>query len=957
VLATLAPLGMAALIWFVTGSAFALIFAVLSPVIAVASMFDMRRSQRKRATRDAASYAAALDELRESVAERLDDRRQALRQQTPSVACILAEPAGTGRWRRSGATLVSLGRGTIDSELRLAAGAGSGAGSGAGAVAAGDERQLRRWAATLTDAPIHVDAGGGIGIIGPPTLARAMARGIVVQLCFAIPPTECWIAPVPSQDWAWAASLPHSRDPGRAGARYSILLAAPPGFVPPGPVRSSAGALLLSVAERVDELPPGCATVVRVHGPRRAVLVASPSPSHAVGLEFHPELVSAEAAIRFASGATQQARAAGLGHRGEPLPTTIALADIGRCRTAEVGAGAPASLACILGRGDDGDFSVDLVRGGPHAVVGGTTGSGKSELLVTWVTALAGSYSPAEVTFLLVDFKGGAAFEPLQALPHCVGLITDLGATAAARALASLAAELRYREGVLAAAHATDVTDSRLTRGPGRLPRLVIVVDEFGTMINAFPELHALFVDIAARGRSLGMHLILCTQRPAGVVRDALLANCSLRLSLRVNNAADSQAVIGTDAAAALPIDLPGRCLIAVSAAEPGLCQVATTRPQDIRALAGVAAPSARRPWLDPLPSTLTDVACSGVDDTDDPSDGDGLLLGLFDEPERQRYRVARWDPARDGHLLIVGGPRSGKSSLLHTLAAHRGGTRIDLVPADVEGTWDALDEACRDIQGTGDCPARVLLVDDFDSVCARWETEHRLAALDMIATLLRDGAARGLTVVMVLQRLAGALNGLTALCPNLMLLRLPNAAEHVAAGGQSAQFDASLPPGGGRFRGLRVQLLAPRPGTTPSLLAARTAPLTDESLLVVSSSPARTAALWVRAGADVRDLTGAPTLPVSDRLELSGGTRPQVLIGDPDAWQTQWALLAALRVRTAIVFDGCSLGEFRVIGRRRSVPPALAPGRGHVWVLRSDGTVERGALPVGTPPSAPAVR
>jgi len=955
-LATLAPLGMAALIWFVTGSAFALIFAVLSPVIAVASRFDTRRGQRRRAARDAACYAAALDELRESVAERLDERRRSLRQQTPSVACILDEPAGTGRWRRSGTTLVSLGLGAIDSELRLSGGAGVGAGA-----AAVDERALRRWAATLPDAPITVDACGGIGIIGPPALARAVARGVVVQLCFAIPPSECWIAPGPSTQWAWAAELPHSRDPGRAGTRYSIILAVAPGAVapgagPPGAVGSAPRALVISLAERVDELPPGCATVVRVHGPRRAVLIAS--PAHAVGLEFHPELISAEAAIRFAADATEHARAAGLGHRGEPLPPAITLGDIGRFRTTEVGAVAPASLACILGRGDSGDLTVDLVRGGPHAVVGGTTGSGKSELLVTWVTALAGSYSPAQVTFLLVDFKGGAAFAPLQALPHCVGLITDLGAMAAARALTSLAAELRHREGVLAAAHATDVTDARLSGGPGGLPRLVIVVDEFATMINAFPELHAQFVDIAARGRSLGVHLILCTQRPAGVVRDALLANCSLRLSLRVNNAADSQAVIGTDAAAALPVELPGRCLIAVSAAEPKLCQVATTRPQDIRALAGETAPWVRRPWLDPLPSSLTDLGCAGTFDTEGPHDEGDLLLGLLDEPERQRYRVARWNPTRDGHLLIVGGAGSGKSSLLDTLVAQRAGRRVNLIPADVEGTWDALDEACRDVQGTDGCAARVLLLDDFDSVCARWESEQRLAALDMITTLLRDGPARGLIVVVVVQRLVGALNGLTALCANLMLLRLPNAQEHVAAGGQSTQFDASLPPGGGRFRGLRLQLLAPRPEATPPPRAARTAPLGDEALLVVSASPARTAALWVRAGrAEVRDLTGAPMLSTSDRLEISAGTKPRVLIGDPDAWQTQWALLAALRPRTAIVFDGCSLGEFRVIGRRRNVPPALAPGRGHVWVLRPDGSVERAALPPDREPPAPDVR
>src|SRR5690606_24676261 len=91
------------------------------------------------------------------------------------------------------------------------------------------------------------------------------------------------------------------------------------------------------------------------------------------------------------------------------------------------------------------------------------------------------------------------------------------------------------------------------------LARLVIVVDEFAAMLDGFPDLHALFVDIAARGRSLGLHLILCTQRPAGVVKDSLLANCGLRMSLRVNNRADSTAILATDAAALIPATLPGR--------------------------------------------------------------------------------------------------------------------------------------------------------------------------------------------------------------------------------------------------------------------------------------------------------------------------------------------------------------------------------------------------------------
>ena len=194
-------------------------------------------------------------------------------------------------------------------------------------------------------------------------------------------------------------------------------------------------------------------------------------------------------------------------------------------------------------------------------------------------------------------------------------------------------------------------------------------------MLSAFPALHALFVDIAARGRSLGVHLVLCTQRPAGVVRDALLANCSLRLSLRVNNQGDSQAVIGSDAAALIGGDQPGRCAVRRGSAPPQSCQVATTSADDIRGISaaqGGRAAQPRRPWLDPLPAVVTadspallDAAAgvgSGADATA-PRQWNGFVLGLLDEPELQRQHPARYDPRHDGHLLVVGGAQIGRAS------------------------------------------------------------------------------------------------------------------------------------------------------------------------------------------------------------------------------------------------------------------------------------------------------
>ncbi|MBC7443366.1 MAG: cell division protein FtsK, partial [Ramlibacter sp.] len=611
-IASLAPLAVAGLIWMITGSAFVLLFALLGPVIALASMLDVRRTNRRARRRDAADETEALATLRAEISARHDLLRLVQWQRTPAANRLVAAPDdGAGCAGPPG--LVALGSGPGESGPRLEGGAGQ-----------QEHRQLRDAAATLAGAPITADAGTGIGIAGPLPLVRALARGLLVQLACGLPPDQILLSVPPGNSWAWARALPRGV-PG-AAPRPGIHVCE----APTQPGEALAGArMLIALAGTPAELPWGCGTVVRVHGPGRAEILRS--VVHARGLGFQPELVSVEQAIVVAARLRERAAAAvAAAAAGRPpsIPAVVRLSDppatppSRRHPARPPGrAAAPPGLSCAVGLTQLGEASLDLVGSGPHAVVGGTTGSGKSELLVTWVAAMAAAFAPSEVTFLLVDFKGGAAFAPLRALPHCVGLITDLDGRQAARALASLAAELRHRERVLRGAGARDLVELGEKSGAAALPRLVIVVDEFATMLTSFPELHALFVDIAARGRSLGVHLILCTQRPNGVVRDALLANCSLRLSLRVNNRADSVAVLGTDAAAALSAEHPGRCLIASESGDPMLCQIATTSEGEIRAIADRAVPrragdiegpdardksAPRRPWLDLLPARVT---------------------------------------------------------------------------------------------------------------------------------------------------------------------------------------------------------------------------------------------------------------------------------------------------------------------------------------------------------------
>ena len=216
-------------------------------------------------------------------------------------------------------------------------------------------------------------------------------------------------------------------------------------------------------------------------------------------------------------------------------------------------------LSAIVGQGASEPMQLDLRLHGPHALVGGTTGAGKSEFLQAWVLGMAQSVSPDRLTFLFVDYKGGSAFEQCTDLPHTVGLVTDLSPYLVRRALTSLRAELHYRERLLNKKRAKDLVTLEKSGDPDCPPSLVIVVDEFAALVNEVPEFIDGVVDVAQRGRSLGLHLILATQRPAGVIKDNLRANTNLRVALRMADTDDSQDVLGDAMAAHFPQNTPGR--------------------------------------------------------------------------------------------------------------------------------------------------------------------------------------------------------------------------------------------------------------------------------------------------------------------------------------------------------------------------------------------------------------
>jgi len=377
------------------------------------------------------------------------------------------------------------------------------------------------------------------------------------------------------------------------------------------------------------------------------------------------------------------------------------------------------STRAVVGEGPDGPFSLDIRTDGPHALIAGTTGSGKSELLQTIVGALAVANRPDAMTFVLVDYKGGSAFKDCVRLPHTVGMVTDLDTYLVERALESLGAELRRREHQLADVGAKDIedyTDLEASRGDlPPMPRLLIVIDEFASMARELPDFVFGLVNIAQRGRSLGIHLILATQRPTGVVSPEIRANTNLRIALRVTDAAESTDVLDAPDASRIGKDTPGRAyarlghgtLAAFQAgrvggrrpgavdpaqAEPLVAELrwpALSRPlprpprvkveddevtdlSDLVAAVCAAAdslglPPQHSPWLPALADQilLDEVLAAQV-----PVDGlQSVAYGMDDLPSEQARRPAALELATLGHLLVAGAPRTGRSQLLRTIA------------------------------------------------------------------------------------------------------------------------------------------------------------------------------------------------------------------------------------------------------------------------------------------------
>lgn len=191
---------------------------------------------------------------------------------------------------------------------------------------------------------------------------------------------------------------------------------------------------------------------------------------------------------------------------------------------------------------------------GPHGLVAGTTGSGKSEIVQSYILSLAVNFHPHEVGFLLIDYKGGGMADLFRHLPHLLGTITNLDGSESLRAMASIKSELARRQKIFSLNHVNHINDYnklfKLGEVEEPLPHLFLISDEFAELKKEQPEFMSELVSAARIGRSLGIHLILATQKPSGVVDDQIWTNSRFKLALKVQNESDSREIIKTSDAA-----------------------------------------------------------------------------------------------------------------------------------------------------------------------------------------------------------------------------------------------------------------------------------------------------------------------------------------------------------------------------------------------------------------------
>jgi S-DNA-T family DNA segregation ATPase FtsK/SpoIIIE len=459
---------------------------------------------------------------------------------------------------------------------------------------------------------------GSLALCGPRGSTLKLARAILCGLAVTHAPTDLLlyvIAPgAGREEWRWAEWLPHSGSGGEqiatdADAARNLLgvlsqmlderrehgvpvgapglfvvidgMTAAEGEAVYGPLlREGArlGAFALCLARSRDDAPGECSAVAEVYDDGRFRLLDASGEVIGFPADSLSNADAEHVARALASVTPREAEGGGR------IPRRVDFLDLYGARTVDdlrdqmaerwlrpiIKGALPHAVP--IGReslASTVELLLDETHHGPHGVLAGTTGSGKSELLQTLVCALAIEHDPRLVNLLLIDFKGGSSFNVFAHLPHTVGMVTNLDGVLVERALESLKAETRWRQQFLKEMNVRDITQyhryfsrtaAQIQDSAYRpLPHLFIIVDEFAQLAKEMPDFLRELVKTAQVGRGLGLHLILGTQSPMDVITDEMNANLQFRICLRVQNIESSRAMLRRPDAAYLPAGWPGR--------------------------------------------------------------------------------------------------------------------------------------------------------------------------------------------------------------------------------------------------------------------------------------------------------------------------------------------------------------------------------------------------------------
>ena len=769
ILAAIAPMVMGVALFFLLHTVYMLAMCGMSPLMLLANYLSSKKEGKK-------SYADKLAEYKERKASIERDARTALeaeraqkRDDSPDPATVLCIASGPRRrlWERRRTDpdylLLRVGTADIPSAVEL--------------LDPTLEEHLRQVFWDIPDAPVTVPLPqrGVLGVAGPGDAPRAIGRWLVAQAATLHSPNDVqiWILTDNSGQpvWEWARWLPHCR-PGQGQNAVSLIgntaesvstrIAELLGIIASRqqsmgeshrPAQFTPDIMVVFDGSRRLRSLPGAIQILR-EGPQVGVFAVCldaderllPAETQAVAVfertgllrvqqmnaatvnDVRPDHVGPGWSARLARGITAIRDVSDEENTVE-LPTSSRLLDVLRLEPPGADAiaqrwtaGGGMSTLAVIGESYDGPFAIDIRRDGPHGLVAGTTGSGKSELLQTFVASLAAANRPDAMTFVLIDYKGGSAFKDCARLPHTVGMVSDLDGHLTERALASLSAELKRREEILLDAGAKDIEDyndtRRLKPRLEPLPRLILIIDEFASLVAELPDFVTGLVGIAQRGRSLGVHLILATQRPAGVVSADIRANTNLRIALRVTDKNESSDVIDVPDAAWISKSTPGRCYVRSGASGPvgvqssriggrrpgkrvmarapikvlpvpwqglgrplpeireAVAEDDGTMETDLSVLVDAIAGAARKvgcgpqpsPWLPPLPDSITLNDLPFV-----PAETDGEVapvpFGIMDVPARQAREPMTVDLTGGGHIVVAGAARTGRSTVLRTIA------------------------------------------------------------------------------------------------------------------------------------------------------------------------------------------------------------------------------------------------------------------------------------------------